>query len=124
MQLNSVRIWRSATFKLRMPPPTGVVSGPLIAMRYSLIAAIVSSGSHELNWLKAFSPANTSYQATFFEPPEAFSTAASKTLREAIQMSRPVPSPSMNGMIGLSGTMNFPFSTRTGAPSVGTGTPL
>ena len=26
-------IWRSATFKLRMPPPTGVVSGPLMPMR-------------------------------------------------------------------------------------------
>ena len=30
-----------------MPPPTGVVSGPLIPIRYSRNVATVSSGSHE-----------------------------------------------------------------------------
>jgi hypothetical protein len=30
----------------RMPPPTGVVSGPLIDTTYSLAAASVSSGNH------------------------------------------------------------------------------
>jgi hypothetical protein len=37
-------------------------------------------------------------------PPYAFVTAASKTSWLARQMSGPVPSPSMNGMMGLSGT--------------------
>jgi len=37
--------WRSATLSERMPPPTGVVSGPLIDTRYSRQAATVSSGS-------------------------------------------------------------------------------
>jgi hypothetical protein len=45
-------------------------------------------------------PAKTSYHATERLPPYAFSTAASNTRTEAFQMSRPVPSPSMNGTIG------------------------
>ena len=36
-----------------MPPPTGVVSGPLMPTRYSLKASTVSSGSQLLNFLKA-----------------------------------------------------------------------
>jgi len=37
--------WRSATLIERIPPPTGVVSGPLIETTYSLDASRVSSGS-------------------------------------------------------------------------------
>src|SRR5581483_7431158 len=36
-------------------PPTGVVSGPLMATRYSRIASTVSSGSQVLNWAIDFS---------------------------------------------------------------------
>ncbi len=36
-----------------MPPPTGVVSGPLMPTRNSLKASTVSSGSQVLNCLKA-----------------------------------------------------------------------
>ena len=43
-----------------MPPPTGVVSGPLMETRRSRAALTVSSGSHELNCRNAFSPAKTS----------------------------------------------------------------
>ena len=43
-----------------MPPPTGVVSGPLIPTTYSLNASTVSSGSQLLKRLKLSSPANTS----------------------------------------------------------------
>ncbi len=50
------RIWRSATLRLRMPPPTGVVSGPLMPMRYSRKASTVSSGSQSPVASKAFSP--------------------------------------------------------------------
>jgi hypothetical protein len=39
-------------------------------------------------------------------PPKDFSTAASKTRRAAAQMSGPMPSPSMNGTIGSSGTLS------------------
>ena len=37
--------WRSATLSERMPPPTGVVIGPLIETEYSRAASSVSSGS-------------------------------------------------------------------------------
>ena len=42
---------RSATFSERMPPPTGVVSGPLMPTRYSRNAFTVSSGSQSPNAL-------------------------------------------------------------------------
>ena len=40
-----------------MPPPTGVVSGPLMPTRNSLKASIVSSGSQLSNLFLAVSPA-------------------------------------------------------------------
>ncbi len=52
-----------------MPPPMGVVSGPLMPIRYFLNAATVSSGSQLLNCLNAFSPAYTSYHAILRLPP-------------------------------------------------------
>src|SRR5438046_831513 len=45
----------------------------------------------------------------FFFPPYALFTAASNTRTEAHQMSGPVPSPSMKGMIGSSGTDRRPL---------------
>ena len=42
-----------------MPPPTGVVSGPLIATLYALTASSVSLGSHSPTRFFAFSPAST-----------------------------------------------------------------
>src|SRR5882724_5092699 len=66
---------RSATLSDRIPPPTGVVSGPLIPTRYSRNASTVSSGNHESNLSLAAWPANTSNQAIFFLPPNAFFTA-------------------------------------------------
>src|SRR5215470_7615317 len=103
-----------------MPPPMGVVSGPLMPTRYLRNASTVSSGSQLLNFLKLFSPAKTSIQAIFFLPPYAFCTAASITRTLARQMSGPVPSPSMNGIIGLSGTTSRPSRRVIGAPLVGT----
>src|SRR4029077_10759412 len=103
-----------------MPPPTGVVNGPLMPTRYSRNASTVSSGSQLLDCLKLFSPANTSIQAIFFFPPYAFATAASMTRTLARQMSGPVPSPSMNGMIGLSGTTSRPSRRVIGVPFAGT----
>src|SRR5690242_4938599 len=88
-----------------MPPPTGVVSGRLIPIRYSRNAATVSSGSQEPVALKAFSPASTSFQAIDLP---CFAAAASITSCAAGQMSTPVPSPSTKGMIGSSGTDSVP----------------
>src|ERR1700691_6307575 len=107
-----------------MPPPTGVVSGPLMATRNSRTAFTVSSGSQVSNLALAFSPANTSYHATRRLPLYALSTAASNTRREAFQMSRPVPSPSMKGTMGLSGTSYFPPAYPTIFPPAGTAHPL
>jgi hypothetical protein len=47
-------------------------------------------------------------------------TAASNTRTAARQMSGPVPSPSMNGMIGRSGTWSVPSAYPMGCPSAGT----
>ena len=102
-----------------MPPPTGVVSGPLMATLYVRTASSVSFGSHSPCCSLAFSPAGTSNQAICFLPPNAFSTAASKTRTLARQMSGPVPSPSMNGMIGSSGTTSRPFLRVIAVPLVG-----
>src|ERR1700691_5291320 len=107
-----------------MPPPTGVVSGPLMATRNSRPASPVSSGSHVSNFAFAFSPANTSYHATRRLPPYAFSTAASNTRRDAFQISRPVPSPSIHGTTGLSGTSYFPPAYPIFFPPDDTTTPL
>src|SRR6185312_5362043 len=112
-------IWRSATLSERMPPPTGVVSGPLIETRYSRQAATVSSGSQLLNWRFDFSPANTSIQWILRRPPYAFCTAASMTRTLARQMSGPVPSPSMKGMMGFSGTRSLPSCMPIFAPCGG-----
>src|SRR6185312_14351407 len=111
---------RRVTLSDRMPPPTGVVSGPLIETRNSCIASTVSWGSQSWNRVNAFSPANTSIQATRRSPPNAFSIAASNTRTEARQMSAPVPSPSTYGMIGLFGTSGAPFSYAIRSPVDGT----
>ena len=91
-----------------MPPPTGVVSGPLIETTYSRNAVSVSSGSHTSGpyTLVAFSPAYNSIQAILRRPPYAFAIAASTTLIITGVMSTPVPSPSMTDTIGLSGTVS------------------
>ena len=70
---------RSVTFRLLKPPPTGVVRGPFIATKFSLIASSVSSGNHSSISLKASSPANTFFQEIAFSFPYAFLTAASIT---------------------------------------------
>src|SRR5699024_3840562 len=46
-----------------------------------------------------------------FAPLYAFSTAASRTFFAAAQNSGPVPSPSINGIIGCSVVVTLPFST-------------
>ena len=61
----------------------------------------------------------TSIHAILRLPPYAFSTAASKTRTLARQMSGPVPSPSMNGMIGRSGTCSLPLLMEIVWPSAG-----
>ena len=88
-----------------MPPPTGVVSGPLMPMRWVRKVSTVSSGSQLPVSSNAFWPASTSFHATFLP---YLAAAASSTSLAAGQMSTPVPSPSMNGMIGWSVTCSAP----------------
>src|SRR5438445_941528 len=97
-------VFRSATFSDRNPPLTGVVSGPFSPTTYSLIAPRVASGSMSPYWNIARSPAGTGYQAIRRRPPKALATAASIALRAARTTSGPMPSPSISGMIGSSGT--------------------
>src|SRR2546425_904850 len=93
-----------------MPLPTGVVNGPLMPTWYSLNAVTVSSGNQSLNFLNAVSPANTSSHSILRLAPYAFCTAASNTRSLAAQMSGPVPSPRIKGIVGLSGTWRLPCS--------------
>src|SRR6202046_418133 len=90
-----------------MPPPTGVVSGPLIPMSWERKVSTVSSGSQLPVSSNAFWPARTSFQATLCP---CLAAAASRTSLAARQMSTPVPSPSMTGMMGSSGTWSVPSS--------------
>ena len=90
-----------------MPPPTGVVSGPLIPIRCERKVSTVSSGSQLPVSSNAFWPARTSFQATVWP---CLAAAASRTSLAAGQMSTPVPSPSMKGMMGSSGTCSVPSS--------------
>ena len=100
----------SATFRDLIPPPTGVVRGPLIDTKPFLMASRVASGSHSPVLLNAFSPARTSLQWICFSPPYAFETAASTTFIITGLMSTPIPSPSMKCIVGLFGTFSMPFS--------------
>ena len=68
-------------------------------------------------WFFAFWPASTSDQTTRRAPSNAFATAASNTRTLARQMSPPMPSPSMYGMIGQSGTMSWPSVRRMVLPT-------
>ena len=88
-----------------MPPPTGVVKGPLIPIKWLRNVSTVSSGSQLPVSSNAFWPARTSFQATLWP---CLAAAASRTSLAAGQMSTPVPSPSMKGMMGSSGTTSVP----------------
>ena len=98
------------TFNDLIPPPTGVVSGPFILTTYSLSASIVSFGSQvSLSYfLVAFSPQYTSIHSIFFLPPYAILTALLTTFIIGGVISTPIPSPSIKGITGLSGTSNLP----------------
>src|SRR5205823_1713775 len=76
MQAYRSSTWRSATLRERIPPPTGVVSGPLMATRCVRMASSVASGSQVPTCLKAFSPASTSSQPICRLAPDTFRTAA------------------------------------------------
>src|SRR5438445_468189 len=54
-----------------------------------------------------------------FEPPKALRTAASMTRCDALQMSGPVPSPSMKGITTRSGTESLPSATEITSPPGG-----
>src|SRR2546422_3125121 len=76
MQAYRSSSWRRVTLRDRIPPPTGVVSGPLIATRCVRMASRVASGSQLPTCLKAFSPASTSSQSIWRFPPDTFRTEA------------------------------------------------
>ena len=86
---NRSRSWRSATFTLRNPVPTGVVIGPLIATRASRIASRVSSGHQLAVASRAAVPAGRS---THSMP----TSVASRTSRAAAATSGPIPSPGID----------------------------
>jgi hypothetical protein len=71
-----------------------------MATRWSEMDASVSSGSQLSSFAFDFSPASTSNHVICLLPPYAFLTQASKTSWDARQISGPVPSPSMKGMVG------------------------
>src|SRR5438128_3511927 len=111
--------FRNVTFRERKPPPTGVVSGPLSATTYSLIAPSVASGSMSPYRNIAFSPAGIGYQTIRRRPPNVFCTAASIAPWAARTTSGPIPSPSISGIIGSSGTRSPPSAIRILWPASG-----
>ena len=75
---------------------------------YSFTASSVSEGNQSPSYNSAaFSPQYTSIHDIFFCPEYAFSTAASITFIITGDISIPIPSPSMNGIIGSSGTFKL-----------------
>ena len=78
-----------------MPPPTGVVSGPLIETRPVRIESSVDSGNHSPVLLNAFSPARVSTHVISRFPEYALETAAFTTSIITGVISTPIPSPSM-----------------------------
>src|SRR5665811_873866 len=92
-----------------MPPPIGVVNGPLMPIRWVRNVSTVSSGSQLPVSSNAFCPARTSFHATLLP---RLAAAASSTDLAAGQMSTPMPSPSMKGMTGSSGTCSAPSAPR------------
>jgi len=115
MQAYRSSTWRSVTLRDRIPLRPGVVSGPLMATRCVRMASRVASGSQFPTCLKP-SPARTSSQSICRLPPDTFRTMASNTRRAARQMSGPVPSPSIKGMMGWFGTTNGRRGTRCARP--------
>ena len=77
-------------------------------MRCVRKVSTVSSGSQLPVSRKAFSPARTSFHSMVLP---YFLAAASITNCAAGQMSTPVPSPSMKGMMGLSETCRTPWAS-------------
>src|SRR5581483_8386717 len=81
--------FRSATFTLRKPLPTGVVIGPLIATRVSRIDASTGSGSGVPYRSTTSAPASWTSQSNS-------TPVASSTRRVASESSGPTPSPGIN----------------------------
>src|SRR4030042_3370166 len=92
----------SATFRLLIPPPTGVVSGPLRATPLALICSRVAFGSHSPVALKDASPARIVSHCIETEPSVALVRAASIDDLAAEAISGPIPSPWIIGIVILS----------------------
>jgi hypothetical protein len=81
----------------------GVVSGPLMPTRYSRSASSVASGSQSPVASNAFSPAAPPSRRSALAAVGLFDHGVEDELGGG-QMSGPVPSPSMKGMMGMIGT--------------------
>ena len=101
---NRSSICRSDTFNDRMPPPIGVVRGPLIATLYCLIALIVFAGSHVPTASKA---ALSSLEDFPFDLSRPSIGAANRSIGDLLSrihyFSGPIPSPGMKGMVLIVG---------------------
>ena len=104
--------WVAATGSLA--PPAWILFGILFCwqMPHFLAIAIIYAADYEKGGFKML-PNTTdnvdevSFQIIFFVPLYAFSTAESITFLLTGQISIPIPSPSIKGIIGLSPTTNF-----------------
>src|SRR5436190_1634533 len=86
---------------------------------YSRIASNVACGRSSPYLKRAISPAGASYQTILRRPPDDFSTAAEIARRAAFVTSGPIPSPSIMGRIGSSGTFRRPSAITILWPSEG-----
>src|SRR5258707_963027 len=88
---NSSSAFRSPTFTLVNPPPTGVVSGPFNATLFRAIASSSVAGSVDPCFSTAEAPARCGSHSTS-------SPAVSRILTTALVISGPTPSPGISVM--------------------------
>ena len=100
-----------------MPPPTGVVSGPLMPDDVLREGGDGLVGQPRAGLVERLLPGQDLHPLDALPPPRA--TAASRTSWVAGQMSTPVPSPRMNGMIGSSGTTRVPSAATVMRSGIG-----
>src|SRR5881275_31990 len=101
MQAYRSSTWRRVTLRERIPPPTGVVSGPLMATRCARMLSSVASGSQVPTCLKAFSPASTSSHSARRAPDVGSRAVSLDEWNDGVVRHHPTPVPEIDALAHL-----------------------